>query len=256
MPGKTCFWQQEPRFLSVAALIMNSNASNAKTRSSRKQLANCTWNKKKRLARQRIRHQTQRYLNLLPEVEKLKGTHPAWGIRRITACLKKHGHPGLNHKGIRLLSSNNGLLIPRNKRLRAIRDNTTRKPPTDMPHAVWGTDMTKSWTDEGWACIHVVLDWGCKKILALDASRTSRSADWINAMNAAVNMQFPEGICNVEHYDSVPGIVSDNGCQPMSRAYAEFEKSLGLQHIFTSYNNPKGVADTERAIRTLKKDLL
>ena len=31
---------------------------------------------------------------------------------------------------------------------------------------------------------------------------------------------------------------------------------LGIEQIFTSYNNPKGNADTERVIRTIKEDLI
>ncbi|MCP4482066.1 MAG: transposase, partial [bacterium] len=31
---------------------------------------------------------------------------------------------------------------------------------------------------------------------------------------------------------------------------------LGIKQIFTTYNNPKGNADTERVIRTLKEDLV
>ena len=31
---------------------------------------------------------------------------------------------------------------------------------------------------------------------------------------------------------------------------------LNIKQIFTSYNNPKGNADTERVIRTIKEDLI
>ena len=31
---------------------------------------------------------------------------------------------------------------------------------------------------------------------------------------------------------------------------------LGVEQIFTSYNNPKGNADTERMMRTLKEELI
>jgi len=33
-------------------------------------------------------------------------------------------------------------------------------------------------------------------------------------------------------------------------------RCLGIKQIFTSYNNPKGNADTERMIRTLKEELI
>jgi len=32
--------------------------------------------------------------------------------------------------------------------------------------------------------------------------------------------------------------------------------TLGIKQIFTSWSNPKGNADTERVIRTLKEDLV
>lgn len=151
---------------------------------------------------------------------------------------------------------NNGLTVPRNRQLRARREAKTRKPVTAMPNTVWGTDMTKTRTGDGWACVHVVIDWGTKKLLALEASLTSRTSDWIGALDRAVNLQFPDGIIQEDPYGLIPAIVSDNGCQPTSKAYSDYEKSLGLEHIFTSYCNPKGDADTERVIRTLKEDLL
>ncbi|MDT3386552.1 MAG: integrase core domain-containing protein [Bacteroidota bacterium] len=75
-------------------------------------------------------------------------------------------------------------------------------------------------------------------------------------MDKAVNMQFPDGIDRSAPYLLIPSIVSDNGCQPTSKAFAEYEKALGLEHVFTSYCNPKGDADTERVIHTIKEDLL
>ena len=188
-------------------------------------------------------------------MERLKGEHPAWGFRRITSFLRKYTDQTVNHKGVALLMKNNGLAVPRNTAHRARRSSGARKPVTDIPNSFWGTDMTKTMTAAGWCYVHVVIDWGTKKLLALDASPTSTSRDWIRAMDRAVNMQFPDGIAR-DNETLVPSIVSDNGCQTTSKAYADYEKALGLQHIFTSYCNPKGDADTERVIRTLKEDLL
>ena len=162
----------------------------------------------------------------------------------------------MNHKGIALLMKDNGLTVPRNRRLRATRNADTHKPVTDMPNRIWGIDMTKAMTGDGWTYLHVVIDWGSKKLLALHVSLTSRASDWITALDRAVNMQFPNGILQDDPYGLIPAIVSDNGCQPTSKAFADYEKRLGLKHVFTSYCNPKGDADTERVIRTLKEDLL
>ena len=49
--------------------------------------------------------------------------------------------------------------------------------------------------------------------------------------------------------------MSDHGCQPTSVAFTKAYATLGIIQVFTSYNNPKGNADTERPKRTLKKEL-
>ncbi len=50
--------------------------------------------------------------------------------------------------------------------------------------------------------------------------------------------------------------MSDNGSQPTSLTFMKSCSILVVQQAFTSYNNPKGNADTERMIRTLKKELI
>jgi putative transposase len=68
----------------------------------------------------------------------------------------------------------------------------------------------------------------------------------------AVNAQFPDGI---REHEPVR-LVSDNGCQPTSTNFMAACRVLGLKQIFTSFNNPKGNADTERVFRTMKEDLI
>jgi putative transposase len=50
--------------------------------------------------------------------------------------------------------------------------------------------------------------------------------------------------------------MSDNGSQPTSISFMKVCSNLEVQQVFTSYNNPKGNADTERMIRTMKEELL
>ena len=50
--------------------------------------------------------------------------------------------------------------------------------------------------------------------------------------------------------------VSDNGSQPTSGKFINEASILGIKQVFASYDNPKGNADTERVIRTLKEDLV
>ena len=51
-------------------------------------------------------------------------------------------------------------------------------------------------------------------------------------------------------------LISDNGSQPTSLSFMKACSDPGIQQIFTSYNNLKGNADTEKMIRTMKEDLL
>jgi len=50
--------------------------------------------------------------------------------------------------------------------------------------------------------------------------------------------------------------MSDIGSQPTSLSFMKACSILEVHQAFTSYNNPKGNADTERMIRTIKEELL
>jgi transposase InsO family protein len=67
----------------------------------------------------------------------------------------------------------------------------------------------------------------------------------------AVNCEFPKGARG-----QGLSLMSDNGCQPTLLAFMEACGTLGIHQAFTSYNNPKGNADTEQVIRTLKEECL
>jgi len=51
-------------------------------------------------------------------------------------------------------------------------------------------------------------------------------------------------------------LTSDNGSQPTSASFMRACSVLGIKQAFTAYNNPKGNANTERLIRTIKEELV
>ncbi|MFQ6003051.1 MAG: integrase core domain-containing protein [Candidatus Zixiibacteriota bacterium] len=67
----------------------------------------------------------------------------------------------------------------------------------------------------------------------------------------AVNSEFPQGVRG-----KGLKLISDNGSQPTSTSFMEDMATLEVEQIFTSYDNPKGNADTERAIRTIKEEII
>jgi len=189
---------------------------------------------------------------LLPRILALKADHPFWGYRRIWAHLRYgHGLP-VNKKRILRVMRQHDLLVKPNLRLKATRTPTRSKPRPIAPNQWWGIDMTKVLVEgSGWLYLVVVLDWYTKKIVGHYAGLQATTRHWLAALDQAVNRQCPHGAR--AHSLS---LMSDNGCQPTSVAFMKACSALGITQAFTSYNNPKGNADTERMMRTLKEELL
>ena len=144
------------------------------------------------------------------------------------------------------------LLVSQIKHLKAKRP-TRPKPKASRPNEYWGIDMTKVMIpSSGWVYLVVVLDWYTKKIVGHTLRIQSKSRDWLDALNSAVIDQFPDGIRNHRELS----LVSDNGSQPASESFMKGCSELGIRQIFASYDNPKGNADTERVIRTIKEDFV
>jgi len=194
----------------------------------------------------------ERNHDIVQRMRELKADHPFWGYRRLWAHLKFVDKLPVNKKRILRLVRQHDLLVKPNLRLIAKRTSTKSKPKPARPNEWWGIDMTKVMVESfGWIYVVIVLDWHTKKIVGYYAGIQSKSAHWLAALNMAVNRQFPDG---VRGHDV--NLMSDNGCQPTSTSFIESCSLMGVHQAFTSYNNPKGNADTERMMRTLKEECL
>lgn len=204
------------------------------------------------MTRRRARRVIQDDAALLPRIQQLKADHPFWGYRRIWAYLRFVEQRPVNKKRVLRLMREHQLLVRPNLRLKAKRTPTRRKPQPTKPNEWWGIDMTKVLVEGfGWVYIVVVLDWYTKTIVGFYAGIRCTAQHWLLALDMAVNRQFPEGA-----QGKGLSLMSDNGCQPTSTTFMRACATLGIQQAFTSYNNPKGNADTERVIRTLKEECL
>ena len=175
--------------------------------------------------------------------------HPFWGYRRVWATLRYKNGLRINAKRVERLMRLHGLSVKRPK-LRAKRTSGGEKPRPTMPCQWWGIDMTKVMTQSGWIYIVLVIDWYSKKIVGYHAGYQSRSREWLQALEMGLQDSFPGGVRGHGLQ-----LMSDNGCQPTSTVFMRECALLGIEQAFTSYNNPKGNADTERAIRTAKEEL-
>ena len=189
---------------------------------------------------------------IIERIKQIKKDHPFWGYRRVWAYLNHRDHILINKKKtLRLLKEAN-LLVDRHIHKVKRTPSQRSKPQASKPLEIWGIDMTKfklgSW---GWLYLVVVLDWYTKKIVGWDLSLRSKADDWLKALDMAVMSEFPNGV-----RDQGLKLVSDNGCQPTSISFMKNMALLDIEQIFTSYNNPKGNADTERLIRTIKEEII
>lgn len=194
----------------------------------------------------------ERNTGLLQRIQALKAEHPFWGYRRCWAHLKFVDRLAVNKKRVLRVMRQADLLVKPHRKLRAKRTSTKAKPVPTAPNQWWGIDMTKILVESfGWVYLVIVLDWYTKKILGYHVGLQSTSRHWLMALDMAVNQQFPDGARGYDVH-----LMSDNGCQPTSVAFMAACSRLEVHQAFTSYNNPRGNADTERMIRTIKEELL
>jgi putative transposase len=186
---------------------------------------------------------------LLARIEIIKQNHPFWGYRRVRAWLKYREGLPVGYKRVYRLMKENGLLVPQ-KRYRAKRQPVGHKPRAQRLGQFWGIDMTKFIIPGlGWAYLVIVLDWFSRKVVGWQLSWRCRTQEWREALEEAVLQEFPNGVRG-----QGLKLVSDNGCQPSSKSFLKMTATLDIEQIFTSFNNPKGNAETERFMRTLKEE--
>jgi transposase InsO family protein len=189
---------------------------------------------------------------LVDRIRVIKADRPFWGYRRVWAYLRYVEEMEVNKKRIYRLMREHDLLAKPDMKLKAKRGSARPKPRPDRLNQWWGIDMTKVMVDGfGWIYVVIVLDWYTKKIVGHYAGVQSKAWHWLVALNKAVNRQFPDGA-----RDKGLKLMADNGCQPTSASFMRACRAMGITQAFTSYNNPKGNADTERMMRTIKEELV
>jgi putative transposase len=173
------------------------------------------------------------------------------GQARRRAWLKYRESLPVGYKRIYRFMNENGLLVPQ-KRYRAKRQPERRKPRAQRHGQFWGINMTKFIIlGLGWAYLVIVLDWFSRKVVGWQLSWRCRTQERREALEGAVIQEFSHIV-----RDQGLKLVSDNGCQPRSGSFLKLTATLDIEQIFTSFNNPKGNAETERFMRTLKEELL
>jgi putative transposase len=202
------------------------------------------------MTRQRSLRVVQRDEALLPRIQQRKAEHPFWGYRRLWAYRRfVEQRPGNKKRGLRVMREHH-LLVQPHLRLQAKRTPMGRKPRPSRPNQGWGIGMTKvPGAGVGGVSIVIVLDWYTKAVVGYYAGLRCTAQHWLEALDMAVNHQFPQGVRG-----QGVALMSDNGGQPTSTTFMQTCATLEMHQAFTSDNHPKGNADTERFMRTLKEE--
>lgn len=194
----------------------------------------------------------EKNLWLIEKIKEIKSHHPFWGYRRVWAHLKFKMGFSVGKNRVYGIMKKEDLIVKRNLRLRAKRTKIRSKPCPKEPNLWWGIDMTKVMIEgSGWVYIVIVIDWYTKKVVGHYSDLQSKTQHWLEALNEGVNKQFPYGVREKNLH-----LMSDNGCQPTSSQFLKATQAMGITQAFTSYNNPKGNADTERFMRTMKEEFV
>jgi len=193
----------------------------------------------------------ERNEGILERIRQLKSEHPFWGYRHCWAHLRYVDRLDVNKKRVLRLMRRHNLQVTPDTTFKATRTPQRDKPRPTRPNQWWGIDMTKTMTESGWAYVVLVKDWCTKKVVGHYCGPTSTAREWLIALDRGVNRQFPHGVRDRQLH-----LMSDNGSQPTSLKFMKACGVLGVHQAFTSYNNPKGNADTERMMRTLKEELI
>ena len=147
------------------------------------------------MKRSRSQRRIELDLPLIQRINDIKLDHPLWGYRRVWAYIRyREGVVVGKNRIYRLMSELKNLVKPDTK-LKAKRCSDRKKPRPKVPNQIWGMDMTKvRLQDWGWVYVHVVLDWYTKEIIGYHLSVSSRTSDWLEALNQAIQNRFPNGI--------------------------------------------------------------
>ena len=187
---------------------------------------------------------------LVEWIRELKAIHPSWGIRRVRAFIRKHTGFMLGRKRTARIMREQRLLCSRlTKRVH----RTTRKRMTATRiNQVWSTDMTSFMLTTGIPLFLVlVMDIFTRRIVGWHLNRRCRAKEWLNALNQALCIEFPDGPRNAGLT-----IRMDNGCQPTSNAYIDTLQTCGITGEWVGFNCPEQNAHIESAIGTVKQDWL
>ena len=173
---------------------------------------------------------------------------PFYGVERMTAWLRREGHP-VNPKRVRRLMRQMGLeaIYPRRKRSLSRPDDSHRvyryllgDLEIVRPNQVWAADITYIRMWRGWLYLTAILDWHSRYVVSWELSNTLDAEFCVEALQRALRSAKPQ-IIN-----------TDQGCQFTSRGWTDLLERSGVAISMDGKGRVFDNIFVERLWRTVK----
>jgi putative transposase len=187
---------------------------------------------------------------LLAAIERVVSEHPAWGVRKVWATLKREGMRVGRRRVWALMRAHGHVLA----------GGTPREPSPRRGHVVvpepnrrLATDFTTVWTARhGLVAIAITVDCGCRTALDVTVIKSQDAPSMLASVDNALVLAFgtPENVpFGVE-------IRSDHGSVYTGADAHTFALRWGIEQTFAPVGRPTGNAVAERTIRTMKEECI
>ena len=123
----------------------------------------------------------------------------------------------------------------------------------ERPNAMWGTDATAGWTEEGLATIFIAVDHYTAECVGIPAARRGTRFEALEPLRQGIQAHFG---AYGEQVAVGLALRHDHGSQFMSDHFQAELRFLGITSSPAFVREPEGNGCAERFIRTLKEQLL
>ncbi|MEM3118081.1 MAG: IS3 family transposase [Nitrososphaerales archaeon] len=186
-------------------------------------------------------------LAILEAIEREALEHPSYGVRRITAMLKRKGMH-VNRKKVHRLMKIANLIKRRSVRKHAIRKRTLTVPVRS--NHLWEQDITYIWCgNDGWCYLFNILDCYTREWLSYTFSKECGTDEAVRTFDRAILDRFPGGV--------IPEgltVRNDGGPQYTSDRFIKILQACKINQEVTAKNSPEEDAYIEAFHKSLKED--
>lgn len=187
---------------------------------------------------------------LLPAIEGIVAEHPAWGVRKVWATLKRRGMRVGRRRVWALMRAHGHVLSGGQPREPSPRRGHVVVPE---PNRRFATDFTTVWTaEDGLLAVAITVDCGCRSVLDVTVSKAQDAP----AMLASVDNALVQAFGRPENVPEGVELRSDHGSVYTGADAKVFADRWRVEQTFAPVGRPTGNAVAERTIRTMKEECI